>query len=372
MILIAVAIVFLLLYALLFVFFFRGWKAAGQELDPAAAHSLISVVVAARNEERHLPALFEALRNQDYPPSRYEIIIADDHSTDATAKITSESGLSNVRLVQPEGDARSSSKKKAIEAGIRAARGELVLTTDADCLPPARWLSSINAAYRHKQANFIAAPVKFLHDGSLLQVFQSIDFLTLQGITAAVVATDSLTMCNGANLAYARSAFFEAKGFDGIDKIATGDDMLLMYKIRQQDPSRIHYLKSKEAIVSTWPMKSWKDFLMQRRRWASKALVYDDKRIVAILFFVYFFNLFFLAAIVASLLQPFYWWLVAGFWLLKTFIEWPFVRSVARFYEEQGLMRYFFLLQPLHMFYTVFIGLYGQMGKYEWKGRKTK
>ena len=86
-------------------------------------------------------------------------------------------------------------------------------------------------------------------------------------------------MCNGANLAYERKLFYEVDGFAGIDHIASGDDMLLMHKIAKKYPGKIYYLKSVDAIVSTHPMQSWKQFFNQRIRWASKATHYDDKRI---------------------------------------------------------------------------------------------
>jgi hypothetical protein len=119
-------------------------------------------------------------------------------------------------------------------------------------------------------------------------------------------------------------------------------------------------------------MHSWKDFFMQRKRWASKTLVYDDYRIIVVLAFVYLLNCLFIALIIASLFNSFYWWYVSGFWIIKTIIELPFVSSVARFYNEQGLVKYLFFFQPLHIAYTVLVGFISQFGKYEWKGRKTK
>ena len=82
--------------------------------------------------------------------------------------------------------------------------------------------------------------------------------MVLQGITAASVTQDFHTMCNGANLAYRKRSFENVNGFEGIDHVATGDDMLLMHKIRQREPGSLHYLKSKHAIVTTPPMPTWK------------------------------------------------------------------------------------------------------------------
>ena len=296
----------------------------------------------------------------------------NDFSTDRTSEIVRSFSLCYLFLIEPATEANSSSKKKSIEAGIQKAKGELIVTTDADCLPSENWLSVLNDFYTNTEAAFIAAPVKFSHDNSLLQLFQSFDFLTLQGITAASVAGNFHTMCNGANLAYTKQTFKNVNGFKGIDKVATGDDMLLMYKIWKQHPDKVFYLKNKDAIVTTTPEHNWKAFFMQRKRWASKTLVYDDYRIVAVLFFVYLLNCWFLVLIIASFFNSAYWCYAAAFWILKAVIEFPFVYSVARFYEEQRLAKFLFIFQPLHIFYTVFIGSISQFGQYEWKGRKTK
>jgi hypothetical protein len=145
---------------------------------------------------------------------------------------------------------------------------------------------------------------------------------------------------------------------------------LLMHKIWKRQPDKVFYLKNKDAIVSTTPMKTWGEFLMQRRRWASKTLVYKDYRIIVVLGFVLLFNLLFFVLFVAAFLNKVY-WLHFFFYLAgKTIIEWPFLSSVADFYGEKRLMRHFFFIQPLHIFYTVFVGIISQFGHYEWKGRR--
>lgn len=179
-------------------------------------------------------------------------------------------------------------------------------------------------------------------------------------------------MCNGANLAYAKTAFNEVNGFSGIDHIASGDDMLLMHKIEQKFPGRVLYLKSPGAIVHSLPQETWKDFFNQRIRWASKAPHYQDKRLFRVLLLVYFFNLSFLALFIAGFFHYKYWiFLVAG-WLLKTLVELPFFSSVARFYDKQWMIKWFLFFQPLHIAYTIVAGWLGLRGKYEWKDRKVK
>ncbi|GAA4743562.1 glycosyltransferase [Flavisolibacter ginsenosidimutans] len=368
-----ITVVFLLIYAALIFFYFVQWNKL-QDYKPAAQTPavFVSVIVAARNEEKTLPLLLKDLSEQTFPQHLFEVIVVDDYSTDNTAAVASKFKAQNIRIIFPDAPPGASSKKAAIASGIKKTKGELMLITDADCRVSKEWLQIMASFYKERSAAFIAAPVAFTHDNSLLQIFQVLDFITLQGVTAASVNANVHTMCNGANLAYTKQAFEEVNGFAGIDKVATGDDMLLMHKIWKAYPQKVCYLKCKEAVVETTPMQSWKDFLLQRRRWASKTLVYDDWRIIVVLGFVLLFNLLPFVLLVAALFNKTYWIIFFFFFLAKTVIEWPFVSSVAAFFGEQKLMRHFFFVQPLHVFYTVFVGLLGQAGKYEWKGRRTR
>lgn len=366
----ALLILFLVGYAALIRFYNRHWQRL-KEFTPSVTPSVsVSVIVAARNEEKTLPLLLSDLLQQQYPAHLFEIIVVNDFSTDHTAVVAASFGTA-VQVILPDATPDTSSKKKALTAGAKKAKGELILVTDADCRVGARWIQTMAAMYQEKGASFIAAPVHYTFRPSLLQALQVLDFMTLQGITAASVTANVHTMCNGANLGYSKKAFEAVNGFAGIDSIPTGDDMLLMHKIWKQDPSKVYYLKSRDAIVSTSPMQTWTQFFMQRRRWASKSLVYDDKRIIAVLAFVLLLNLVPFALLAAAFFHPVYLLYLLVFLIGKTVIEWPFVASVAIFFQHQKLMRYFFLLQPLHVFYTVLVGIWSQVGTYEWKGRKA-
>ncbi|MCX6317648.1 MAG: glycosyltransferase [Bacteroidetes bacterium] len=364
--------VLFILYSLLLGYYYRGWRAIPPftaSASPAAVS--ISLIIPARNEEKNIGALLDAIRLQTYPASLLEVIVVDDHSTDNTAAIVNT--YSFARLLSLKEDAINSYKKKALATGIAASTGTLIVTTDADCLPSPQWLATIAAFYTSHKSAFIAAPVTYSHNGSALQIFQAMDFLVLQGITGAAVHYRHLSMCNGANLAYERSVFDEVGGFEGIDHIASGDDMLLMHKIASRYPDRVHYLSAHEAIVTTQPMLTWKSFFNQRIRWASKAGQYNDKRITAVLALVYLFNCCFPALLIWAAIQGGVYWLYpAGFLLGKTLVELPFVTKVAFFFNHTALLRYFFFFQPLHIIYTIISGLLGQLGAYEWKGRKVK
>jgi cellulose synthase/poly-beta-1,6-N-acetylglucosamine synthase-like glycosyltransferase len=185
----------------------------------------------------------------------------------------------------------NSYKKKAIEYAVEQASGNWIVTTDADCIVPPYWLHSLNTFIHTRSLVLVAAPVKFTNTGSFISVFQCLDFMTLQGITAASVHHNFHSMCNGANLAYNKKVFNDVLGFAGIDNIASGDDMLLMHKVYKKYPGQVGFLLSAATVVETLPMPNWKAFLNQRIRWASKANKYDDKRIFWVLVLVYLFNL---------------------------------------------------------------------------------
>ncbi|MFL5743841.1 MAG: glycosyltransferase [Niastella sp.] len=371
---------FMVIYALLINYYHSAWNKLPEFVLPEKQASVfISVIIAARNEEQHIPTLLQSLQDQQYPKHLYEVIVIDDHSTDHTWSLLQGLRFDGLQIKAlalkdhvEERSAVGSYKKKAIETGINAAAGQLIVTTDADCRFNPNWLQSIAAFYEANDAKFIAAPVTFYNQSTLLSVFQTLDFLTLQGITAASVYKRFHSMCNGANLAYEKSAFYEVGGFNNIDTIASGDDMLLMHKIFKQYPDRVFYLKNNTAIVTTEPAHNWKQFFHQRIRWASKADSYDDKRIFWVLLLVYLLNVCFLAGAVASLWNGTWLLMVLLLLLAKVLIEFPFVNSVAIFFGQQKLMKYFPFLQPLHISYTIIAGWLGKFGHYEWKGRRIK
>jgi cellulose synthase/poly-beta-1,6-N-acetylglucosamine synthase-like glycosyltransferase len=372
MIILVITILLFVLYSILILYYWQSWKAIPEFSAQSKTSAVsISIIIPARNEEENIRCLLTAIQKQTFPGNLFEIIVINDHSTDNTSEIVKE--FSEVILIELKEAALNSYKKKAIETGVAAASNELIVTTDADCIPPATWLETIALFKEQNDSVFIAAPVVFdLQKENFLSIFQTLDFMILQGITGASVHTKIHSMCNGANLAYEKKAFKEVNGFEGIDQLASGDDMLLMHKIAKKNPGKVHYLRSTAAIVSTQPMKTWKDLFNQRIRWASKATYYDDKRIIGVLLLVYLFNLSFLVLLVAGFWSPAFWLYLFIFWVAKTIVEFPFVYSVARFFDRQSLLKYFFFFQPFHIFYTIIAGWLGQSGKYEWKGRRVR
>ncbi len=350
----------------------RVWKAIPEYLPDKPARVAVSVIVAVRNEAANIKNLLKCLADQDYPQHRYEVLIVDDHSTDGTLELARELSPPGLDLRLATLPAGTSSKKSAISAGVALASGELILTTDADCIPPATWVSTIASFYESSGASCIAAPVLMHNNHTCIGIFQCLDFLSLQGITGAALSRRMHIMGNGANLAYTRETFLKLNGFEHIDALPSGDDMLLMQKIEASEPGSVYYLKSSGAAVKTAPEKSWKDFFNQRIRWASKSLHYKDKKIFYVLLITYLCNLCFVALLTAAFVQPKWWTFLLLFSIAKLVVEFPFVNSVAIYFGQQKLMRYFALFQPVHILYTLVAGWLGSFGSYRWKGRIIK
>jgi Glycosyltransferases, probably involved in cell wall biogenesis len=362
----------MLIYSFLIDFYRRAWNQVPVYDIDDVKDVKVSVIIAVRNEEKNISDLVTLLGSQGFPKALFEVIFVDDHSEDNTLNIlkgVNSEHLSLIILQLPDG---ISSKKKAIEYGIRSANGELIITTDADCRMGPLWIKSYASCYKKTGAKFIAAPVIMETHNSFRDIFQSLDFIAMQAITGASVHKRFHTMCNGANLAYTKMAFIEANGFEGIDEIPSGDDMLLMHKIYSMHPDKVLYMKNKEAIVTTHPETSWKNFIHQRIRWASKAVHYKDKRIFYVLLLTYLLNVCYLVLAIASIAKVSWLSFLLLFLLAKILIEFPFVNAAAIFFGQQRLMKFFPFLQPVHILYVIVSGWLGRFGSYEWKSRTIK
>ncbi len=344
-----------------------------EQVRPEQSNTQFTVIIPARNEAANIKACVDSILNQDYPTDAFEIIVIDDFSEDDTAFIVQalSQQYPQVRLLKladhcKEGETLAY-KKKAIEIAVAQAKGDWILTTDADCIVPTRWLFLYNAYIQANQPSFVAAPVMFIKTAGILNQFQLLDFLALQGITAAAVVAGKHSMSNGANLGFEKAAFIAVGGYQGVDHIASGDDMFLMHKMKQTLHKPVGYLFHPDAIVLTAAMDTWKGFIMQRIRWASKARYYDDRSITMVLTLVYFFNLSFVClAFMGS------WSTLLIALAFKTFFELFFLDPVAKFFKLQPELKYFVFYQPIHIVYNIAAGLFGQLKTYSWKGRKVK
>jgi cellulose synthase/poly-beta-1,6-N-acetylglucosamine synthase-like glycosyltransferase len=333
----------------------------------------ITVIIPARNEANNIANCLQSILHCGYPSHLLHIILVDDFSEDATAEIVS--AFKQVKLLQLRDVVQSkinSYKKKAIEYAIENATGSLIVTTDADCIVPANWLHYFDFEYRTNNAKCIAAPVLIKPVNNFISLFQQIDFMCLQGMTAVAVSKKQLTMSSGANFGYDKNVFKEVNGFTGIDDVASGDDMLLMHKIFEKYPTQVKYLNSSKAIVTTQPVKTVGAFFNQRIRWASKSTMYKDKRILPVLLVVYCVNLFLFFGFIYAVLFSQQWLCSLGYLLLvKILAQLFFVIPVTQFYGIKHAIVAFIFAEPFHIVYTIIAGWLAKFGTYTWKDRKV-
>ncbi len=343
--------------------------------------AFISVLIPARNEADNIEDCLDSILKNNFPENLLEIIVIDDHSDDETGALVKEkiNQYPFIRLIELKNHLNENIgtpyKKKAIEIAIAQAKGDLIITTDADCIVPESWLSLVTAFYETTPARFVAAPVNFYHEKNILEKFQSLDYVGMMGITGAGVCGNFMNMCNGANLAYEKKLFYEVGGFKGIDHVASGDDMLLMQKIAQLQPhGTIGFLKNANAVVLSNPQPTIAAFLTQRRRWASKSSSYTEWFTVFQLAAVFLFC----AGIVLNLFLFFVFPAPQRYFLLfplfiKIVADYFFLSGMTQFFNRRDLMRYFLPSQFLHIAYIVVVGGFSQLKKnYVWKGRVVR
>lgn len=370
------------MYVVFFGLFCFGWKQTPShvEIDDELT-TTVSIIIAARNEEYTIGMCLRALVNQSYPTTHMEIIVVDDGSRDTTARHIQRfcDQYHFVRLISLNEKEGEYGKKRAIEKAIRLSSGELILTTDADCVMGMDWLRLMVSHYKKTKAQLIAGPVCFHREKSTFEKMQSLEFMALIASGAGAIYLNKAVLCNGANLMYTRKAFEEVNGFDGITSGPSGDDVLLMYKIKKRFPGRIKFIKNEDAIVFTKAKKDVNQFLQQRVRWASKKLTQLNAETICLSLVVYIFSLLLLVLPVMYLFVPhcnctswnFYktWLLI---FLMKSIIDFLLLFLAASFFKKRNWLVYFIPEQLMYIPYVVFTGFLGMIGKYHWKGRKIK
>lgn len=367
-----VTIIFGALYLFLIDFLIRGWNSI-KPYEPENENNLpddifISVVVAARNEENNINELLNSLKQQSLPEKHFEIIIIDDHSTDSTNQLIEgyANEISNLRLFNLTENIKG--KKAALGFAIENAKGELIVTTDADCTMGNEWLKTIAKYYVDKQPEMIISPV-IIKGQSVFAKLQSLEFMSLIASTAGACGLKHPIMCNGANLAF-RKKTYESLKTNLKNYFASGDDIFLMLAIKEKDPYSIRFLKSKQAVVYTNAQKDLKSFFSQRFRWTSKSRAYHDKDIVLTALLIYFVNAWLVLLLISSLIEPFLFGLFLMSIVLKTIPDFILLKKASHFFDKGKLMRWFIPLQFIYIFYITFTGFFGNFMNIKWNGRR--
>ncbi|MBA3648165.1 MAG: glycosyltransferase [Chitinophagales bacterium] len=363
-------------YVFYMLLYIKGWKNT-PEFVPYKENgtSRVSVIIAARNEERCIRDCLDDIVHQTYAPELYEIIVVDDFSEDATCTVVESFNLPNIRLLYlkdflSEKYEKRSYKKKAIETAIQESSGDLIVTTDADCRMGKEWLATLVKYYEKKRCKMIIGPVLFVNGENIFEEFQALDYLGMAAIAAGSLNFNFPTLCNGANLLYEKEAFKKVEGYTGNENIASGDDLLLMHKIWKQWPGEISYIKNRSSVVLTYPQHFLKDFFSQRLRWASKSGNYSDWKIKLNLFLIYLFNVAFFINFFYSFFNSAVLPLFIVQASIKLVLDFVLLYSACTFFNRKKLLSVFLISELFHLAYITVTGLLGNIIRPVWKGRK--
>lgn len=361
-------------YAAFTLLLLAWWKRIPSRYPCAGKQSgFLTVIIPVRNEEQNILNLLKDLNGQTFPSSRFEVLVMDDGSSDNTAGIVKEFGKKSamsLRLITLPDTPTKAPKKRAIETAMKLAKGNLIVTTDGDCRAKPGWLEAIADCHAATGARLISGPVTFNREKSLTDHLQTVEFSSLIGSGASAISAGFPSLCNGANLAYEKEAFFEVNGYEGVRHIASGDDEFLMHKISAKFPKKVIFLKNADAVIATQAHQDWSLFFRQRKRWASKWKHYQSKTPLVLALYIFSCNL---SILMAGIL-----WLSGNFsnsdflilLFVKCFPEWLFLGTILHFLKKSVSIFFIPLTQIFYPFYVCFFGLVAQKPEYEWKGRK--
>jgi len=251
----------------------------------------VSIVIPMRNEETFIESTLNAVNAQKYA-GEWEVIIVNDRSTDKSPEIVKNfcETHPNFSVIDiPQNCSQiASPKKRALNAGFLAAKGEFLLIMDADCFPPTNWLNSMATCYACG-ASVVQGSKANNGNKSFLHSYQKLETLGFTLIEAAGYNRNKPLIASAASLGYSRDLFFKCGGFEGLYDLASGDDDMLIHRMAKIKGTKFAYNWDSSSVMPTAPVDSWKALLQQRARWGSNGAKYENKAYCAFLFCIYVF-----------------------------------------------------------------------------------
>jgi len=268
-------------------------KKGRRQATVAASLPSVSVVIPMRNEEAFIKNTLDSVSAQKYA-GEWQVIIVNDRSTDGSPEIARDfcQAHPNFSLIDIPQNAPqiASPKKRALNAGFLAAKGEFLLIADADCNPPPNWLNSMALCFANG-ASVVQGSKVNTGGKNFLHAYQRLETLGFTLIEAAGYNRNKPLVASAASLGYSRSLFFKCGGFEGLYNLASGDDDMLVHRMAKIEGTTFAYNWDASAMMPTAPVDSWKALLQQRARWGSNGAKYESKIYSAYLFCIYAFFL---------------------------------------------------------------------------------
>lgn len=353
-------------------YYYRFWLAALRYKDTAStfnsAQQPVSVIVAARNEAQNLAAFLPSLLTQAYPD--FEVIVVNDCSYDDSADVLKamQAQYSHLKVLTIEEQPKyPTGKKFALTLGVKAAKNEVLLFTDADCQPNSRfWIDKMQRQYLGK-TEIVLGRVQQAFQPGLLNALIRYDshYTAIQFFGHAI--TRRAYMGSGGNMSYLRTLFFFHKGFVSHIKHHSGDDSLFVNAAATE--ANVRVCLDPDTFVTTTPMTSWKALFRQKSRHLSSSKFYKsiDKFWMGFVSTLHWYST---AAYLMAL------WFYAGqsnYMLLATSVfavsvlhRFVFFALFARRMQDKALLGWLPLVLPAHQLFQFIWGLRGYLGKAKW------
>ena len=368
-------LIVLLIYAIFIIQLIFGFDKVKifkpNNLSPKTA---FTIIVPFRNEAKNLPKLLQSFSNLNYPIQLIQIVMVDDFSKDDSTKIYNQWRLNHeaVDTTLLENLLLSNSPKKdALARAIPIAKHDWIITTDADCIVNKNWLLTLDNYIQTNNPEMIVGAVMYKTKNNWFHYFQQLELMSLQGATIGSFGIRKPFMCNGANFGYTKKLFLELDGFNGNNKMASGDDVFLLQKAINATIDKVHYLKNKEFIVKTKPKNDLFKLYMQRIRWASKTTSYSSTYSKSLAVIVLLMNL---SLAIAFCLLPFCllnWKIVLIAFLTKYTVDYILLYK-SNAYLRKGTFFVPIASSIIYPFFSSLVGIYSLFGSFSWKGRTFK
>lgn len=297
-------------------------------VDVSESKFCVAVLIPFKNELNSLPNLINSLINIELNAHSC-IYLIDDYSTDGSYEYLKENlFVPQVILIKNSG---VSGKKNAIADSIHRVEAEIILTADADCEFNKNWVKLMTYPFIDSKIQMNCGLV-LPSNASEAYPFGMIEFISLIASTHAFGLMHFPFMCNGANLAYRKSAFMEVAGFDGNEGIASGDDVFLLHKFKMKYGRKsICFTAQEGSEVSTELPTTGKKFFKQRHRWGGKAIHYKDAMAVFMALLISVLSVLQVASIFLLMTDWFYWTLMI--WIVKLSMDTYFLRKAFILYR---------------------------------------
>ena len=309
----------------------------------------ISVIVCAKNEEENVANFIPLLAQQNYPD--FEIVLIDDASSDNTLALFEdfEKQYPNIRLVKVQNnEAFWGNKKYALTLGIKAAKKEYLLFTDADCYPTSQdWITAMSSQFT-MQKTIVLGYGKYekIANSFLNKIIRFETLLTaIQYFSWAKSGHPYMGV--GRNLAYKKEEFFNVNGFIEHIQIRSGDDDLFVNQASNAKNTTIAF--TPESITLSKPKTTYKEWIIQKRRHVATANYYKSFDKFQLGFF-YFSQLLFIILPIILLAFQFQWILVLSLIGLRYLITWLVVGFSAGKLKEKDVVYWYPVIELVLIF----------------------